>query len=64
MFSGLNFSRERLDVVFRIDDHSGLLVCEAGVLLRDIQRLTLPRGWMLPVTPGTQLVTVGGAMVG
>jgi FAD/FMN-containing dehydrogenase len=37
-------------------------MCEAGVLLRDIQRLVIPRGWILPVTPGTQLVTVGGAI--
>ncbi len=44
-------------------DHiSGRLVCEAGVLLRDIQQLTVPRGWILPVTPGTQLITVGGAI--
>jgi FAD/FMN-containing dehydrogenase len=41
---------------------SGVLICEAGVLLRDIQRLVVPRGWMLPVTPGTQLITVGGAI--
>lgn len=44
------------------DDNSGRLVCEAGVLLRDIQRLLIPRGWILPVTPGTQLITVGGAI--
>lgn len=41
---------------------TGVLSCEAGVLLRDIQHLLMPRGWMLPVTPGTQLVTVGGAI--
>ncbi|HWK61400.1 MAG TPA: FAD-binding oxidoreductase [Eoetvoesiella sp.] len=44
------------------DEQTGRLVCEAGVLLRDIQRMAVPRGWMLPVTPGTQLVTVGGAI--
>jgi len=44
------------------DPSTGRLVCEAGVLLRDIQRLVIPRGWILPVTPGTQLVTVGGAI--
>jgi len=51
-----------LDHFVEFDDSTGLLVCEAGVLLRDIQRLVIPRGWILPVTPGTQLVTVGGAI--
>ena len=44
------------------DEANGLLTCEAGVLLKDIQRTLLPRGWLLPVTPGTQLITVGGAI--
>lgn len=51
-----------LDHLIAFDDQTGRLVCEAGVLLRDIQRLAIPRGWMLPVTPGTQLITVGGAI--
>ncbi len=51
-----------LDRLVAFDDGTGQLTCEAGVLLRDIQRLLVPRGWMLPVTPGTQLVTVGGAI--
>lgn len=44
------------------DATTGRLTVEAGVLLRDIQRLMIPRGWCLPVTPGTQIVTVGGAI--
>ena len=51
-----------LNKLMAFDETSGRLVCEAGVLLRDIQRLFVPRGWMLPVTPGTQLITVGGAI--
>ena len=51
-----------LDHFIAFEDSSGRLVCEAGVLLRDIQRLVIPRGWILPVTPGTQMVTVGGAI--
>lgn len=44
------------------DPSSGRLTCQAGALLADIQRLLALRGWMLPVTPGTQCVTVGGAI--
>jgi FAD/FMN-containing dehydrogenase len=51
-----------LDRLLAFDAASGRLVCEPGVLLRDIQRLMIPRGWALPVTPGTQIVTVGGAI--
>ncbi len=51
-----------LNKLIAFDEATGRLVCEAGVLLRDIQRLFVPRGWMLPVTPGTQLITVGGAI--
>ena len=51
-----------LDRLISFDAATGLLTCEAGVVLRDIQRLVLPRGWSLPVVPGTQLVTVGGAI--
>lgn len=51
-----------LDHLLAFDPSTGRLTCEAGVLLRDIQRLMIPRGWILPVTPGTQLITVGGAI--
>ena len=51
-----------LDHFIAFDPDTGRLVCEAGVLLRDIQRLVVQRGWLLPVTPGTQMVTVGGAI--
>lgn len=51
-----------LDRFIAFDDQIGVLRCEAGVLLRDIQRLCVPRGWMLPVVPGTQEITVGGAI--
>ncbi len=51
-----------LDHLLAFDPQSGLLHCEAGVSLREIQRLFAPRGWLLPVTPGTQWITVGGAI--
>lgn len=44
------------------DPETGILVCESGVLLKDIQDTFIPQGWMLAVTPGTQLISVGGAI--
>lgn len=51
-----------LNHLIQFNRSSGLLRCEAGVLLKDIQSLTIPDGWILPVTPGTQLISVGGAI--
>lgn len=59
---GLLWRTTGLDRFLGFDAATGRLACEAGVLLRDIQRLTVPRGWMLAVSPGTQWVTVGGAI--
>ena len=59
---GVLWTTRGLDRFMAFDAGQGLLTCEAGVLLRDIQRMAIPQGWMLPVTPGTQLVTVGGAI--
>lgn len=44
------------------DEETGLLDCEPGIQLKEIQELFVKRGWMLPVTPGTSLVTVAGAI--
>jgi FAD/FMN-containing dehydrogenase len=59
---GILWSTRGLDRLIAFDAATGRLTCEAGVVLRDIQRLMIPRGWSLPVVPGTQLVTVGGAI--
>lgn len=44
------------------DEETGLIRCEAGVSLAEILDLVTPRGWFLPVTPGTKFVSVGGAI--
>ena len=44
------------------DSRTGFLTAEAGVTLQEIIDLVLPSGWFLPVTPGTQFVTLGGAI--
>ncbi|QKK33318.1 FAD-binding oxidoreductase (plasmid) [Rhizobium indicum] len=42
------------------DPVNGLLRVEAGVMLSDILRSFVPRGYFPPVVPGTKLVTIGG----
>jgi len=44
------------------DEITGVLTCQAGVLLSEILDAFVPRGWFLKVTPGTKLITVGGAI--
>lgn len=41
---------------------SGEIRCAAGVTLAELLEIFVPRGWFLPVTPGTKWVTVGGAI--
>ncbi len=52
----------RLNRMLDFDPRTGLLECEAGVGLDEIIETFLPRGFFLPVTPGTKYVTVGGAI--
>jgi FAD/FMN-containing dehydrogenase len=44
------------------DEQKGLLTVQAGVLLSEILESFVPRGWFLKVTPGTKLITIGGAI--
>lgn len=52
----------RLNRFLSFDASAGVLECEAGVSLFEILRNFLPRGFFLPVTPGTKFVTLGGAI--
>lgn len=51
-----------LDRFIGADWCTGVLTSEAGVTLEEILALSIPRGWFLPVTPGTKYVTLGGAI--
>ena len=50
------------DYFIDFDEEKGLLHIQAGVLLSEILEAYVPRGWFLKVTPGTKLITVGGAI--
>ncbi len=59
---GLVVDLTRLDALIDFDPGSGVLSCQGGVSLGDILDTFVPRGWTLPVMPGTRFVTVGGAI--
>jgi decaprenylphospho-beta-D-ribofuranose 2-oxidase len=44
------------------DPELGRLRAQAGITLEEIIRFSLPRGWFLPVTPGTKYPTLGGCI--
>ncbi len=53
---------EKLNRVLEFDPVKGTLIAEAGLSLETILTFIVPRGWFLPVTPGTQYVTLGGCV--
>jgi FAD/FMN-containing dehydrogenase len=65
--SCLNNGGTLLDVrplkrMLAFDELAGIFRCEAGVSFAEILQIIVPKGWFLPVTPGTQHVSVGGAV--
>ncbi len=59
---GVSLDVSHLRRFISFDEQEGLLRCEAGVSLADILEVVVPRGWFVPVSPGTKFVSVGGAI--
>jgi FAD/FMN-containing dehydrogenase len=59
---GILLDMRPLDRIIEFDARTGVLTCEAGVLLSAILHRFVPLGWFPAVTPGTQFITVGGAI--
>ena len=51
-----------LDRLIAFDPATGLIRAEAGISLLKLLEFLVPRGFFLPVTPGTRFVTLGGAI--
>jgi FAD/FMN-containing dehydrogenase len=51
-----------LDRLIEADWATGVIKVEAGITLAEVLAVAIPQGWFLPVTPGTQFATVGGAI--
>ena len=53
---------ERFNKLLAFDADKGVVTCESGITLAELIDVFLPRGWFLKVTPGTKLISVGGAI--
>jgi decaprenylphospho-beta-D-ribofuranose 2-oxidase len=47
---------------FELDPQEGVVDAGAGVTIGELLARVVPAGWMVPVVPGTQHVSVGGAI--
>ncbi|MEO6049867.1 MAG: FAD-binding oxidoreductase [Pyrinomonadaceae bacterium] len=56
------FSTLKLNKFLSFDANENTIECESGVLLCDILDVIVPKGFFLPVTPGTKFITLGGAI--
>jgi FAD/FMN-containing dehydrogenase len=59
---GIAWKSSALNRLIAFDEELGILECESGISLQSIQDIVMPRGWMLPVSPGSQYISVGGAI--
>lgn len=53
---------EKLNSIIAFDREKGILRAECGITLGKILSHVVPQGWIIPVIPGTQHVTLGGAI--
>ena len=55
-------STKRLNKITAFDTEKGIISCQAGTLLSELLKVIVPKGFFLPVSPGTKFITVGGAI--
>jgi decaprenylphospho-beta-D-ribofuranose 2-oxidase len=58
---GLVLDATALSGIVAADVERGVVTARAGTSLQELMQWLVPRGWF-PVTPGTRLITVGGAI--
>lgn len=60
--AGAVISSRGISPTCELDSAGGILRCSSSLTLREILREIVPRGWFLPVLPGTAGVSIGGAI--
>lgn len=59
---GLVLDGRSMSGLVDVDLYSGRVTAKAGTSIDDLTRWLVPLGFVVPVTPGTRMVTVGGAI--
>jgi len=59
---GILIDTTNLNHIISFNNDNGKIKCEAGITLKEILEFSVPKGWFLPVTPGTKFITLGGAV--
>lgn len=57
-----SISTLKYDKVLDFDVQDGYITCQSGITLDQVLDIIVPKGWFLPVTPGTKNITIGGAI--
>ena len=60
--SKFTVSTLKFDNILAFDTAEGVFECQSGITLDKVLEVIVPKGWFLPVTPGTKFITVGGAV--
>lgn len=60
--AGETINTLKYDKILSFDTENGVFECQSGLTLDQILEVVVPKGWFLPVTPGTKFITVGGAI--
>lgn len=59
---GILLQTSGMNRLLDFDPQTGVITAESGITLAQILDFAVPRGFFLPVTPGTKYVTLGGAI--
>ena len=59
---GTLISTHNLNKIISFNEINGIINCESGLSIKEILNFIIPKGWFLPVVPGTRNVTIGGAI--
>jgi len=60
--NGISIKTKNLNRFLYFDEENGILRVESGVTIKMILNFLINKNWILPVVPGTQYVTIGGAI--